>query len=176
MVILQPNPMRSALDPLDLQLLFDVCLTWSGDEKDCGHDQLRDWVRPPTSHGTGKVQNPTKLLSYLEQPLEYTCPFAFLSISIAVSERYHRMWPLVIASVRLISYNVTHSHCQCHNPSEIYNAGALTLLFQANHSAKTSSRETGKIPGKGKNKKVNCGESKMIVNSKVQGNKSFLLA
>ena len=33
-----------------------------------------------------------------------------------------------------------------------------------------------KSQGKVKNKKVNCGESKMIVNSKVQGNKRFLLA
>ena len=66
LAILQPNPMESALDPLDLQLLFDVCLTWSGDEKDCGHDQLRDRVRPPTSHGTSKVHNPTKPLGRLE--------------------------------------------------------------------------------------------------------------
>ena len=73
LVILQPNPMRSALDPLDLQLLFDVCLTWSGDEKDCGHDQLRDRVRPPTSHGASQVYHPTKPLSRLKQPLEYTC-------------------------------------------------------------------------------------------------------
>ena len=72
-MILQPNPMRSALDPLDLQLLFDVCLTWSGDEKDCGHDQLRDRVRPPTSHGASQVYHPTKPLSRLKQLLEYTC-------------------------------------------------------------------------------------------------------
>ena len=32
--------MEPALNPLDLQLLCDVCLTWSGDEKDCGYDQL----------------------------------------------------------------------------------------------------------------------------------------
>ena len=64
-MILQPNPMESALDPLDLQLLFILPLV-SGDEKDCGHDQLRDRVRPPTSHGASQVHNPTKPLSRLE--------------------------------------------------------------------------------------------------------------
>ena len=91
--------MEPALNPLDLQLLCDVCLTWSGDEKDCGYDQLRDRVRPPTSHGTSQVHNPTKPLSRLKQHLEYTCHFAFLSIIIALRERYHRMRPPVIVSV-----------------------------------------------------------------------------
>ena len=78
--------MESALDPLDLQLLFDFASRGQEMKKivDMINYEIEYVLRPHTAPARFIIQLSPKVASN-------TCHFASLSIIIALRERYHRM-------------------------------------------------------------------------------------